>query len=73
MSSSSLPKTLRGAIEQNAPAVRLATANGFIEATGVIDVDIQSLGAKARVLALPNTPAVLSIGRLVEDHGCTFK
>ena len=73
VSPSSLPKGLRGAIEQNAHAVRLATANGIIEATDVIDVDIQSLGAKARVLVLPNTPAVLSIGRLIEDHGCTFK
>ena len=33
---------------------------------------MQSLGAKARVLVLPNTPAVLSIGRIIEDHGCTF-
>ena len=40
---------------------------------GVIDVDIQSLGAKARVIVLLNTPAVLSIGRLIEDHECTFK
>ena len=51
VSPTSLPKRLRGAIEQNAHAVRLATANGIIEATDVIDVDIQSLGAKARVLA----------------------
>ena len=50
----------------------LATANGIIEATDVIDIDIQSLGAKARVLMLPNTPAVLSIGGLIEDPGCTF-
>ena len=69
VSPSSLPKRLRGAIEQNAHAVRLATANGIIEATDVIDVDIRSLGAKARALALPNTPAVLSIGRPIEDHG----
>ena len=73
VSPSSLPKKLRGAIEQNAHAVRLATANGIIEATDVIDVDIQSLGAKACVLVLPNTPAVLPIGRLIEDHGCTSK
>ena len=53
--------------------MRLATANGIIEATDIIDVDIQSLGAKARVLVLPNTLAVLSIGRLIEDDGCTFK
>ena len=63
---------LRGAIEQNAHAARLATANGIIEATDVIDVDIQSLGARARVLVLPNTPAVLSVGRPIEDHWCTF-
>ena len=24
------------------------------------------------MLVLPNTPSVLSIGRLIEDHGCTF-
>ena len=72
VSPSSLPKRLRGAIEKNAHAVRLATASGIIEATDVIDVNIQSPGARARVLALPNTPSVLSIGRLIEDHGCTF-
>ena len=72
VSPSSLPKRLRGAIEQNAHAVRLATANGIIEATDVIDVNIQSLGARARVLVLPNTPFVLSIERLIENHGCTF-
>ena len=73
VSSPSLSQRLRGAVEQNAHAVRLATANGIIETTGVIDVDIQSLGAKARVLMLPNTLAVLSIGRILEDHECTFK
>ena len=72
MSLSSLPKRLRDAIEQNAHAVRLATANEIIEATDAIDVDMQSLSIKARVLVLPNTPAFLSIGRLIEDHGCTF-
>ena len=45
VSPSSLPKRLRGAIEQNAHAVRLATANGIIEAMDVIDVDIQLLVA----------------------------
>ena len=45
VSPSSLPKRLRGAIGKNARAVRLATANGIIEATDVIDVNIQSLGA----------------------------
>ena len=54
------------------PCDYVATANGIIEATDVIDVDIQSLGAKARVFVLPNTPAVLSIGGFTEDHGCAF-
>ena len=52
VSLSSFPKRPRGAIEQNAYAVRLAIAIGILEVNDVIDVDIQSLGAKVRVFVL---------------------
>ena len=52
--------------------VRMATANGPATATDVVDVDVPGLEAHARVLLLKGCPAVLSLGRLVEDHKCSF-
>ena len=72
-SSKSLPGRLRRAIQHNAHAVRLATANGVITTTDIVDIEVPLLGAMARVLLLPNTPNVLSIGRMVEDEGCSFR
>ena len=52
--------------------VRMATANGPATATDVVDIDVPGLEAHARVLLLKGCPAVLSLGRLVEDHKCSF-
>ena len=68
----SLPERLKNEVRANAHAVRLATASGVIEATDLVDIDIPGLNAKARVLLLPDTPSVLSVGWLVEEHGCAF-
>ena len=52
--------------------VKMATANGPATATDVVDVEVPGLDAHAWVLLLPGCPAVLSLGRLVEDHKCSF-
>ena len=52
--------------------VRMATANGPATATDVVDVEVPGLDAHARVLLLKGCPAVLSLGRLVEEHKCSF-
>ena len=67
-----LPDELRESIRRNATMVRMATANGPATATDVVDVDVPGLEAHARVLLLKGCPAVLSLGRLVEDHKCSF-
>ena len=50
--------------------VKMATANGPATATDVVDVEVPGLEAHARVLLLKGCPAVLSLGRLVEEHKC---
>ena len=50
----------------------MATANGPATATDVVDVEVPGLDAHARVLLLKGCPAVLSLGRLVEEHKCIF-
>ena len=72
VSPDSLSGRLKNAVRENAHAVRLATANGIIEAADTVDVFIPDLNANARILVLPDTPSVLSVGRLVEQHGCAF-
>ena len=67
-----LPDELRESIRLNATMVRMATANGPATATDVVDVDVPGLEAHARVLLLKGCPEVLSLGRLVEDHKCSF-
>ena len=52
--------------------VRMATANGPTTATDVVDIEVPGLDAHARVLLLKGCPAVLSLGRLVEEHKCSF-
>ena len=54
------------------PDVRLATANGIIEPEGQLEVYLTDLGVDARFLVLKDCPPVLSIGRLVEQHGFQF-
>ena len=54
------------------PDMRLATANGIIEPEGRLEVYLTDLGVDARFLVLKDCPPVLSIGRLVEQHGFQF-
>jgi hypothetical protein len=53
--------------------VKMATASGPTTATDVVDIDVPGLEACARVLILKACPLVLSLGRLVEEHKCSFK
>ena len=59
-------------MRRNATLVRMATANGPATATDVVDIEVPGLDAHARVLLLKGCPAVLSLGRLVEEHKCSF-
>ena len=52
--------------------VRMATANEPATATDVVDTEVPGLGAHAQVLLLKGCPAVLSLGRLVEERKCSF-
>ena len=52
--------------------IRLATANGQVSPEGELDVHLPELGLDARLLVLKSCPRVLSVGRLVEDHGLEF-
>ena len=52
--------------------VKMATANVPATATDVVDVEVPGLDAHARVLLLKGCPAVLSLGRLIEEHKCSF-
>ena len=54
------------------PNVRLATANGIITPQGQLEVHLPSLGVDAQFLVLKDCPPVLSVGRLVEQHGFQF-
>ena len=52
--------------------VRLATANGQVSPEGELDVHLPELRPDARLLVLKSCPRVLSVGRLVGDHGLEF-
>ena len=67
-----LPDGLRESVRRNATMVRMATANNPATATDVVDIEVPGLEAHARVLLLKGCPAVLSLGRLVEEHNCSF-
>ena len=54
------------------PDVCLATANSIIEPEGQLEVYLTDLCVDARFLVLKDCPPVLSIGRLVEQHGFKF-
>ena len=67
-----LPDELRESVRRNATMVRMATANGPATATDVVDVEVPGLDAHARLLLFKGCPSVLSLGRLVEEHKCSF-
>ena len=52
--------------------VRIATANGPTTAVDVVDVEVLGLDDNARVVLLKGCPAVLSLGRVVQEHKCSF-
>ena len=52
--------------------MRLRTANGIVETHLKTKVFLKHLGIKVIAWVLNNTPNLLSIGKLVEDHGCDF-
>ena len=62
-----LSKQAKGCIMKSNSGLRLATANGVIDANAVLDLYVPEMGVKARVLVLDNSPNVISVGRLVED------
>ena len=72
-SENKLPEELRQAIRRNATNVRMATANGPTTARDVVDIEVPGLEANARALLLEGCPPVLSMGRLVEEHQCSFR
>ena len=50
----------------------MATANGVVESQGTVRVYIPELETEADLLVMRNCPAVLSMGRLIEDDGYQF-
>ena len=53
--------------------LKLKTANGSIEVSECTTVEVDILGGdEFEVRVLPDTPNVLSVAQLVEQHGATF-
>ena len=52
---------------------RLATANGVLTVKYQVNVMIESLGLVVSAIVMPNSPSVLSLGRLVAEHGYAFE
>ena len=50
----------------------LSTANGNLDADKEVPIKSGSLKSLIEALLLPNTPPVLSVGKLVVEHGYTF-
>ena len=63
-----LPDGLRESVGRKATMVRMATANGPVAATDVVDIGVPGVEAHARVLSLTGCPAVLCLGRLAEER-----
>ena len=71
-SPSQLESSTMSAMKACSDDIRLATANGQVSPEGELDVHLPELGLDARLLVLKSCPRVLSVGRLVEDHGLEF-
>ena len=67
-----LPDELRESVRRKTTMVRMTTANGPAIATDVVDVEVPGFEAHGRVFLLKGYPAVLSLGRLVEEHKCSY-
>ena len=48
------------------------TANGLVYSSEVVDVYAQMLDAFVEAFVLPNTPTVLSLGKLCREQKCSF-
>ena len=66
-----LSPTERRAMRKSVNSLKLKTANGPLVVNEATDVFVEGLGEVTEVRVLPDTPDVLSIGRLVEG-GATF-
>ena len=53
--------------------LKLATANGVVEADQITDCMISRLGEAVQARVLESTPRVLSVHQLVRDHGAKFE
>ena len=53
-------------------SVRLTTANGNIVGTDVVDVNVKGMTESCSPYVLPNTPAVLSLGKRCMEEGYGF-
>ena len=52
---------------------RVVTANGDVHAKEDATVYVKKLDFCVTVKLLEDTPAVLSLGKLCEDHGCSYE
>ena len=50
----------------------LLTANGEVDASNEVNVDVHQIGLNARAIVLNDTPSVLSLGRLCVEQQCEF-
>ena len=55
-----------------ASLVKLLTANGEVQVTKRLTVFLKLFGIEVSALVLDTCPNVLSLGRLIEEHGPTF-
>lgn len=60
------------ATKQSICNLKLQTANCHLEADRVTETTVRELGQQIEVRVLPDTPNVISIGRLVEEDGAIF-
>ena len=59
-------------IQRAESTLKLVTAGGVISCDEIVDVDVSKFGAAVSARVLKNTPRVLSVAKLVEEHGATF-
>jgi hypothetical protein len=52
--------------------IRLDTANGVVEITEQVVLNVPELNEEVRACVLDATPAVLSVGRRCMEHGYAF-
>lgn len=62
----------QGGIQRAESTLKLATAGGVISCDEIVNVDVSKFGAAVSARVLKNTPRVLSVAKLVEEHGATF-